>query len=142
MPNDVSSNDYTPNNNLPAIWALNAKIPRTSQYALKPNNPCSCWKSGCGELDLFEVIKDAPQYCKTHYHSSQGGLGGGCPDYFDRPVGKFVKGMVIFDGVKQVTIKLNAGDSLDFGASYGESFINSMVEKSAKGLASVFEVPS
>jgi hypothetical protein len=30
----------------PAIWMLNAQIPRTTQYG--PSD-CSCWESGCGE---------------------------------------------------------------------------------------------
>jgi hypothetical protein len=35
----------------PAIWMLSAQIPRTLQYG---NKSCSCWASGCGELDIIE----------------------------------------------------------------------------------------
>lgn len=41
------------NYDMPAIWLLNAHIPRTAQYSLDAN--CSCWRSGCGEFDIFEV---------------------------------------------------------------------------------------
>lgn len=34
------------NGDMPAIWMLNAKIPRTIQYG---KAECSCWSSGCGE---------------------------------------------------------------------------------------------
>lgn len=32
----------------PAIWMLNANIPRTIEYGLADGN-CNCWESGCGE---------------------------------------------------------------------------------------------
>jgi hypothetical protein len=31
---------------MPAIWMLNAQIPRTTQYG---PDTCNCWTSGCGE---------------------------------------------------------------------------------------------
>jgi hypothetical protein len=34
------------NGDMPAIWMLNAQVPRTLQYG---NALCSCWESGCGE---------------------------------------------------------------------------------------------
>ena len=37
------------NADMPAIWMLNAQIPRTLQYG---NAACSCWESGCGEFDV------------------------------------------------------------------------------------------
>lgn len=48
------SEDEVSNYNMPAIWLLNAQIPRTSQYSTSVN--CSCWRSGCGEFDIFEVM--------------------------------------------------------------------------------------
>lgn len=39
--------------NMPAIWMLNALIPRILQYG---QSECSCWASGCGEFDIFEVF--------------------------------------------------------------------------------------
>ncbi len=43
MPMDEDSSF---NADMPAIWMLNAQIPRTLQYG---NANCSCWESGCGE---------------------------------------------------------------------------------------------
>jgi hypothetical protein len=40
------------NADLPAIWLLNANIPRTLQYG---KAECSCWQSGCGEFDVSPV---------------------------------------------------------------------------------------
>lgn len=40
------------NGDLPAIWTLNAQIPRTLQYG---KAECSCWQSGCGEFDVSSV---------------------------------------------------------------------------------------
>jgi hypothetical protein len=34
------------NGDMPALWILNADIPRTAQYG--PED-CNCWSSGCGE---------------------------------------------------------------------------------------------
>jgi hypothetical protein len=48
MPDDGTSGW---NQNMPAIWALNAQIPRTEQYGA-----CSCWASGCGEFDIYETL--------------------------------------------------------------------------------------
>jgi len=114
MPHDVTGS--TINDDMPAIWALNSKIPRTFQYGIGdgqkfPFQTCSCWESGCGELDLFEVLEGAKNYLKTHYHSQQGNQGGGSEEYFPRPVDKFVKAAVIFNGDKEVTIRILPDDT-------------------------------
>ncbi|KAF2417230.1 hypothetical protein EJ08DRAFT_622322, partial [Tothia fuscella] len=85
MPDDGSSGW---NRNMPAIWALNAQIPRTAQYA-----SCSCWKSGCGEFDIFETLHSGSSFCKSTLH---GGVNGGSSDYFTRPASKYMKAAVIF----------------------------------------------
>ncbi|ANZ75263.1 BA75_02155T0 [Komagataella pastoris] len=56
---------------MPAIWLLNARIPRTSQYPT--NTSCSCWASGCGEFDIFEVMNstDSNKFVST-IHDFQG----------------------------------------------------------------------
>lgn len=106
MPHDVTPTDF--NNDMSAMWLLNSNIPRSFQYGLK-NSQCACWESGCGELDLFEILVDNKDSLKSHYHSSQGTGnqygGGGSEDYFPRPTDKFVKAAVIFDGVKKVIIR-------------------------------------
>ncbi|CCX33368.1 Similar to Protein TOS1; acc. no. P38288 [Pyronema omphalodes CBS 100304] len=132
MPHDPTTGF---NGNMPSIWALNAKIPRTAQYGA-----CSCWTSGCGEIDLFEVLDGATDYVKSHYHASQGAAanggkgGGGSPDYFKRPFDKVVKAAAIFDASGSVTIKL-LPDSTSFGSSIDTGSLMS-------GEPAVYKVPS
>lgn len=141
MPNDVTDQDF--NNDLPAIWALNSKIPRTSQYGIG-GKPCSCWDSGCGELDLFEVLKDANSMCKTHYHSKQGAVGqyggGGDVSYFPRPL-QPVKYAVYFDGDKNVKIT-KLPSNISFPKAFSGEDIIKKVTGMIKGiLSSDFKVP-
>lgn len=63
----------------PAIWSLNAKIPRTAQYG------CNCERTGCGEFDMVEVINDGDEAAWTTMYSWQTSVGS--PDYFVRPTG-------------------------------------------------------
>lgn len=82
---------HVPNlNDRPALWLLNGRIPRTEQYG-----SCSCWQSGCGEIDVFEVLIDQDTKCKSTF---QPGIGGSS-DYFARPVDGFVNVAVIFHGL-------------------------------------------
>ncbi|KAL7271057.1 target of Sbf [Rhizina undulata] len=142
MPADTSS--AAANSNMPAIWALNAKIPRTAQYGKRSGGDgkdfCSCWESGCGELDLFEVLSGAVDYVTTHYHSEQGTNtqygGGGSSDYFARPYDGTIKAAVIFDGNNAIHISILPQDT-DFGTSLPESLISQASET-----VSVFNVPS
>jgi Putative TOS1-like glycosyl hydrolase (DUF2401) len=80
------------NKDMPAAWILNAQIPRTLQYG---KAECSCWESGCGEWDIFEVLDSGNTRCKSTVHSN---ISGGDSNYFDRPVDKTVKVAVVFDG--------------------------------------------
>jgi len=133
MPAD---NGFGFNGNMPSIWALNAKIPRTVQYG-----KCSCWGSGCGEMDLFEVLKDATGYVKSHYHSNQGATGqyskggGGSPDYFKRPFDKTIKAAAIFRDNGSIIVRY-LPDGCDFGVE-----LDSLV-LSAGQEPSVYRVPS
>ncbi|KAK6465162.1 protein precursor [Scheffersomyces coipomensis] len=73
MPNETSVPDWTANYNMPAIWLLNANIPRTAQYSSNVN--CSCWRSGCGEFDIFEVKNNTASLVNqlfTTIHDYQG----------------------------------------------------------------------
>lgn len=86
------------NGDMPAIWMLNAKIPRTLQYGAQS---CSCWSSGCGELDLFEILSTGSSKLITHLHDKQGDNGsgyggGGSGDYMQRPLQGSVKAAAIF----------------------------------------------
>lgn len=76
---------------MPAVWSLNGRIARTQQYG-----GCSCWDSGCGEVDFFEVLAPGDTKAKSTVHLADN-TGGGSSDYFDRPVDRFVRYAVIFD---------------------------------------------
>ncbi|KAK0657400.1 putative TOS1-like glycosyl hydrolase-domain-containing protein [Cercophora newfieldiana] len=75
---------------MPAIWLLNARIPLTGQY-----HACSCWKSGCGEFDVFETLSPGSDKAKSTFHSV---FRGGDSNYFERPVKGTVRVVVGFDG--------------------------------------------
>ncbi|KAI9818966.1 MAG: target of Sbf [Thelocarpon impressellum] len=92
MPEDGTSGW---NSNMPAAWMLNGKIPRTAQYPMDPS--CSCWKTGCGEFDLFEVLDSGNTKCKSTFHFGEG-QGLGDSDYFQRPTGEPIQAAVIMDG--------------------------------------------
>lgn len=83
------------NQNQPAIWALNGQIPRTLQYG---KAECSCWKSGCGEFDIFETLHSGSRMTKSTLH---GAVSGGSSDYFHRPTTTYIKAAVIMrdDGI-------------------------------------------
>lgn len=141
MPDDVTSDEF--NNNLPAVWALNSKIPRTAQYGMK-DKPCSCWGSGCGELDLFEALTGAPDMIKTHYHSKQGANGmyggGGDPNYFKRPTDGTIKAAVYFNGDKAISITI-LPSYITFPKQFSGDLLQKVTGKIPGILASVFNVP-
>ena len=64
---------------MPAIWILNAQIPRTLQYG---SSQCSCWETGCGEMDVFEVLGGGDQRMKATWHGDDAG---GSSYWFNRP---------------------------------------------------------
>ncbi|BFZ63564.1 target of Sbf [Saitoella coloradoensis] len=116
MPTDSASTSSF-NLDMPAIWALNAQIPRTLQYG---DASCSCWTTGCGELDLFEVLTTGLDYMTTTLHDFQGtGTqygGGGSSDYFVRPKTSYMQAAVVFSSSDK-TIKLAEISNVDFGSS-------------------------
>ena len=78
--------------NMPAIWMLNAQVPRTLQYG---NEDCSCWSSGCGEFDMFEVLAPGDSRAKSTLH---GNKAGGDSNYFSRPASGTIKvAMILYD---------------------------------------------
>ncbi|KAI4729580.1 hypothetical protein E4T49_02701 [Aureobasidium sp. EXF-10728] len=91
MPLDGNT-DAATNGDMPAIWMLNAQIPRTLQYG---KAECSCWTTGCGEFDIFEVLAPGDLRCKSTLHSN---IKGGNSDYFKRPTSGSMKAMVILNG--------------------------------------------
>lgn len=109
----------------PALWFLNAAIPRTLQYGNDRNNiPCSCWSTGCGEFDAFEVLGRGEERAKSTIHR-QGNLQGGDSNYFARPVGRMLKFAVIFKGYNITVAELPSDFS--FSETLGEDVINRIV---------------
>lgn len=124
------------NGDMPALWALNARIPRTMQYG-----DCSCWTTGCGEADIYEVLASGDTKCKSTFHLKNGA---GSSDYFDRPVDKFIKVATIFDErTSSVAIKELPSD-FDFSNALDDATVREWVEGfagSEKG-SSLFQLSS
>lgn len=115
------------NGDMPAIWMLNAKIPRTLQYGAKS---CSCWDSGCGELDLFEILSTGSNMMITHLHDKQGDNGsgyggGGSGDYVQRPLQGSMKAAAIF--TKGAIHVMQLDSSVSFDAVLGSSIVDAWV---------------
>ncbi|KAF2682527.1 hypothetical protein K458DRAFT_444167 [Lentithecium fluviatile CBS 122367] len=109
---DNYGNDQGMLSDAPAWWFLNAAIPRILQYGNDRNNiPCSCWSTGCGEFDAFEVLGRGEMRAKSTIHR-QGNLEGGDSNYFVRPVGRMLKFVVVFHDWNITARVLN--DNFDF----------------------------
>lgn len=119
MPDDGTTGGAFTNANMPAIWMLNALIPLTGQY-LSPE--CTCWKSGCGEFDLFEVLNPGNTKCKSTIHAKDGI---GHSDYFERPTNAPIQAAVVLSGGKGYIKILDS-----------TSFPTSFTSEEIKGLAS------
>ncbi|KAJ4164424.1 hypothetical protein LMH87_006100 [Akanthomyces muscarius] len=111
------------NGDMPAIWALNAAVPRAAQYSA-----CSCWPK-CGEFDFFEVLASGDDKCKSTVHLAPGG---GSSDYFPRPTDAYVKAAVVFDGDAGggVAIRVLADDA-DFSKGLDAATVQSWVSSTA-----------
>ncbi|KAF2836376.1 hypothetical protein M501DRAFT_980460 [Patellaria atrata CBS 101060] len=123
------------NENMPAIWTLNAQIPRTLQYG---DASCSCWTSGCGEFDLFEVLDSGNTRCKSTYHGPVHNQGGDS-NYFVRPTSKTIKAaMVMHEGSIHIEI---LDDDTTFGASKSTSSIMGIADDARQNiLTSIFDL--
>ncbi|KAH0544211.1 hypothetical protein FGG08_001656 [Glutinoglossum americanum] len=135
---DYDSGASGMNADMPAIWMLNAQIGRTLQYG-KPE--CSCWTTGCGEFDLFEVLDAGNNRCKSTLH--MGSHSAGDSNYFQRPTGDCIKAAVLFDGPSNsVSIQV-----LDPSTAISGSLTNAQVAAMWKQFAldsdkiSVFQMP-
>lgn len=118
MPSDAGAGGL--NLDKPSIWLLNAQIPRTTQYG---KAECSCWTTGCGELDLFEVISSGQTMMLSHLHDKQAGNGGGLSDWFQRPVSSSVKMAVVFKDLNIHILEVNQ----DFGASLDDATVDAWI---------------
>lgn len=81
MPSDPGAKEGNQKDS-PAIWLLNAEVPRAAQYG------CSCWKSGCGEFDIVETLHSGSPYMKSTLHSN---TPGGDSDFLARPTSGTMK---------------------------------------------------
>lgn len=125
MPSDTAGSGY--NQDMPAIWLLNAKIPRTLQYG---NADCSCWESGCGEMDLFEILSSGSDKLISHVHDGQGG---GSQDYFQRPVDGTMKAAVIFNGADKTIHVMEVSD--DFGSTLSADTVSGWLSQAGSSAA-------
>lgn len=117
--------DYGLISDAPAWWFLNAAIPRILQYGNDRNNiPCSCWSTGCGEFDAFEVLGNGDERAKSTMHR-QGNLEGGDSNYFKRPVGRMLKFAVVWH-FPHITARV-LDDDYDFPEFLTEDQIDDLV---------------
>lgn len=129
-PTDTSDDSNSTNFNMPAIWLLNAQIPRTSQYPTNAN--CSAWASGAGEFDIFEVMNTTePNHFYSTIHSFQGtsDLSTGLPNFgfLERTPNATMRGGVVFGGDGTATVFLSNGTSFNpmlFDSDVNNWFIN------------------
>mgnify|MGYP003362317359 FL=1 len=111
---------------MPAIWLLNAQIPRTSQYPLNGN--CSAWNTGAGEFDILEVMNDTERnhfYTTIHDYQGTGLLEVGLQmtAYIERTPDAVMKGGVVFGSDGTATVFLS--NSTTFGDTINSSDLSS-----------------
>ncbi|KAF2118285.1 putative TOS1-like glycosyl hydrolase-domain-containing protein [Lophiotrema nucula] len=122
---DNYGNDQGMLSDAPAWWFLNAAIPRTLQYGNDKNNiPCSCWSTGCGEFDAFEVLGRGEERAKSTIHR-QGNIEGGDSNYFARPVARTLKFAVVFHRLNITATVLD--DSFDFSSTLDSSIMENII---------------
>ena len=108
------------NGDMPALWLLNGKIPRSQQYGA-----CNCWASGCGEADIYEVLASGDTKCKSTFHMLNGL---GSSDYFERPTGGVIKVAAVFHQPSQTITILRLADSVNFGTSITDATIQDWIK--------------
>jgi hypothetical protein len=121
----LSGKTGTANADMPAIWLLNSKIPRTGQYS-----SCSCWGNdgGCGEADLFEVLSSGSTKAKSTFHFADAL---GSSDYFTRPTTSYIKLAAVFQSSSEtVSIKI-IDDSTDFSSTLTSDTVDGFVTTSS-----------
>lgn len=124
MPKETQSNSSSISYfDMPAIWLLNDHIPRTAQYPTNSN--CSCWASGCGEFDIFEVMNGTERnHFYSTFHSFQGienlQVGIQSYGYIPRDTDNAMKGGAIFDSSGNVITFLSNSTKFDSTLSYSD----------------------
>ncbi|KAI5953843.1 hypothetical protein CANMA_004681 [Candida margitis] len=132
MPNETKTSTSISNYNMPAIWLLNAQIPRTAQYSSNVN--CSCWRSGCGEFDIFEVMNSTDYthlYSTVHDYQGTGDIetGMAISSYIERDLTGTMVGGVVFDANGDVTVWVS--NSTSFDETVSASDVNQWANKEA-----------
>jgi hypothetical protein len=122
------------NGDMPAIWALNAQIPRTVQYG---DPSCSCWTSGCGEFDIIEVLSSGAKECKSTIHTN---APAGDSDYIERPASSYMKLAVVFSSVDSKIHIQVLDDSVIFGPSLTGEQIDQFTSSIPESLRSEYHV--
>lgn len=131
MPSDGTSGF---NGDMPAIWMLNADIPRTLQYG-KPE--CSCWATGCGEFDIVEVLSPGSSFCKSTLHTN---TPGGDSNYIVRQTSGTMKLAVIFQAAtSEATIQVLPADT-DFSTGLTSKQISDFTGSTPLELKSLFSI--
>lgn len=113
---------------MPAIWLENARVPLTQQYGA-----CSCWTSGCGEWDVFEILHAGYERAETTFLLDPPA---GDANWFQRPVNQNapIKVVVWFDGVVDggtASVKILGGsDGVVFGERLAEGEVGGLKKRS------------
>ena len=131
MPDDGTSGW---NMNMPAVWMLNAEVPRTAQYGPAE---CSCWSSGCGEFDIMEVLDSGNKRCKSTFHTNKPA---GNSDYITRPTSGTIKIAVVFDGSDSTAHIQVLDDSTDFPTNIPYSKVKDFCSKLTGNQVSTFKI--
>ncbi|RLV93632.1 GPI-anchored protein 52 [Spathaspora sp. JA1] len=134
MPNETKSAWDVANYNMPAIWLLNAQIPRTAQYSNDVN--CSCWRSGCGEFDIFEVMNVTEYthlYSTLHDYQGTGDIESGLASngHTERDLQGDMVGGVVFDSTGKVVVWMS--NSTSFDEVVAAKDLNSWIHDVAQG---------
>ncbi|OBT69961.1 hypothetical protein VE03_00651 [Pseudogymnoascus sp. 23342-1-I1] len=131
MPSDATSGF---NADMPAVWLLNAQIPRTLQYG---EASCSCWTSGCGEFDIAEVLISGDDRCKSTLHTN---TPGGSSDYFTRPTSGTMKLAVIFNSADGTANIQKLSDDATFPSSLSADQVTTFLDSVTGSLLSTFSI--
>ncbi|KAI0170440.1 putative TOS1-like glycosyl hydrolase-domain-containing protein [Pestalotiopsis sp. NC0098] len=134
MPLSGSSEGTNPD--MPAIWLLNGKIPRTQQYG-----DCSCWATdsdsdGCGEADLFEVLSQGDTKAKSTFHFLNSL---GSSDYFDRPTEDYIKIAAVFRASDSTASIKVLDSSVDFSSSLTSDVVDGFITETDSVLSAVMD---
>ena len=114
------------NGDMPAIWLENAQIPLTSQYGTNPE--CSCWTSGCGEFDIFEVLDRGNVRCKSTLHMAPAG---GSSDWFMRPTNRTITVAVVLTVKEGIAVIRVLDESVKLDMGLGGETVDAWIKESS-----------